>query len=252
MLIRTTPQKSQLPSVYRYTAGQSISFKRDVAIMYGYTSFQVLLVGAGGGASGATNVSPYRYQSGGGGGSSKLVSGLLSSLSAITTGLVGFAGSNYNTASNPSGAGGRGQNTTFGPWTAYGGFGGKSAHTSSIANKGGEGSNPDGSAGPLGGGEGAFLPTAGSWNAGTGEGSGGGGGAGAGQLDGFQVGAAGAGGAYLCPGQTSAGYDSAHGGGGGGACLTPLSGIANDYAGCGYFSTGSNTSSGGAVVIKLS
>lgn len=253
MLIRTRLQKSQYPNIVRWIGvGQAISFNRDIALMFGYTSFQALLVGGGGGSSGATNVSPYRYQSGGGGGSSKLVSGLLTSLSPITTGVVGSGGTNFFASQNPSGAGGRGGNTTFGPWTAYGGYGGKSAHTSSVANHGGEGANPDGSPGPAGGAEGASYPVAGSWNATTGEGSGGGGGAGAGQLDTFQVGAAGAGAAYLAPGQTSAGYDSLHGGGGGGCCLAPLTGIADEYYGCGMFNTGNHTTNSGALVIKLS
>lgn len=250
MLIAMKPQKSQLQSVFKYTAGQSISFKRDVAIMYGYQNFDAMLVGGGGGSSSvATGPTPDRYQNGGGGGSSKLVSGLLSSLSAVVTGVVGWYGANALTNGAASTAGGRGENTTFGPWTAYGGYGGKAA-SSAVANRGGEGANPDGSAGPAGGAEGSSAPVNGSWNAGTGEGSGGGGGAGAGPLDLYQVGGSGAGGAYLCPGGDSAAYDAAHGGGGGGASVTPLTGVPNDYYGTGRYDQENQI--GGVVVVKLS
>jgi hypothetical protein len=240
------PDKSQFPSVHRFTTPGSSSFtKRDHAIMFGYKTYQALVIGASGGPSGSTNVSPNRDCSGGGGGSSKLVSGNLTGLAtsiAVTVGAQGSSGAN----GNPSGAGGRGGNSTLGALaTGWGGYGAYSAHTSSVANKGGEGANPDGSKGPAGGMEGVQNPSAGSWNSGTNEGSGGGGGSGSGQLAPEEAGGNGSGSSYLAPGESANG---SRGGGGGGASATPLTGVAGEYYGTGNWSGKGN----GAVIIKLS
>lgn len=247
MLMAMRVDKSQMSPIYRYTSPVTTAFTdRDKAIMFGYTSYQALLVGGAGGRSGTATGSPNRYGSGGGGGSSKLISGSLSSLAAsepITVGSMGTFGADGST----SGAGGRGGNTTFRGFTAWGGYGGYSANTPDVANKGGEGANPDGSKGPTGAWEGVQYAGNGTWNSTTLEGSGGGGGSGSGQLDSAHDGGSGAGGAYSAPGEAV--LSGVYGGGGGGANEKPLTGV-DGYHGSGW---GRGQAIGnGAVIIALS
>lgn len=269
MLIRTRLQKSQIPSIYKFTANGSFT-ARDIALMYGYKNYEVLAVGAAGGRSGGyihLGALYYVDPNGGGGGSSKIVSGLLSSLAASTAVVVGAQGSTGADGNEAiSGGGGRGGNSSFGALvTGYGGYGATPVGPGAINSgygQGGAGANPDGSSGPAGGyspdpnAPSFVAPQNGSWNAANKEGSGGGGG--------FSFGAysnqAGTGGT----GAVGSGYDSAgenwnipvpgtnqssyYGGGGGGCNIAPFTGGAFEEYGAGWH----HGRGGGVVVVKLS
>lgn len=244
------PQKSQLTSLYKYTAPGAATFAlRDKALMFGYKTYQAMVVGAAGGRSGtATGATPDRYGSGGGGGSSKLISGTLVSLPTSVAITVGAAGTTGTTGA-ASGAGGRGGHSTFGALASgYGGYGGKAA-SSSVANKGGEGGDPTSAAsvGPQGGMAAVQYPSEGAWDDALNVGQGGGGGAGADPLDAPQDGGGGSNGSgYYAPGETV--QTTNYGGGGAGANIAPITGGAAEYYGTGW-----NTGHGnGVVVVKLS
>lgn len=271
MLMAMRLQKTQLTDALKWTSGVA-TFKRDPYLMAGYRNFDVMVVGGSGGRAGyAMNpwndpqlgpMKDYWYGAGGGGGSSKRVLGSLSDLATSIDISVGAAGSNGANGTNTSGDGGRGGNSTFGGVAiAYGGYGGYGAvmgtYSWSKISVGGEGANPDGSKGPLGGFKSGTnrSPGIGTWDNVLMEGSGGGGGNGANTTYSSgsytyppQAGGGGANGAdgYLAAGEAI--QSTYYGGGGGGANIKPHTGGSNEDYGSGY----NHGRGGGVVSLKLS
>lgn len=135
MLMTMRPTKDQFnePLIYKFdTPGAVIFDKRNRAMMFGFETYEALLVGAAGGYSGYGQSDSYigtytAYQGGGGGGGSLRLMGTLKSLSAVESlsiGAVGSAGANA-TNNGQAGNGGTGGSTTFKGHSAYGGAGGK-------------------------------------------------------------------------------------------------------------------------------
>lgn len=131
MLITMGLDKSQVPDEQTYT--QNGTFNRDLAIMAGYTDFDVLVVGAGGGASGKANgrttdnKANALYPSGGGGGGAlRRMASLLSLPSSKMSVAVGKAGTDGANSGNgvKAGNGTTGGSSSFNSWVAYGGKGG--------------------------------------------------------------------------------------------------------------------------------
>lgn len=135
MLMTMRPQKDQFtdPLVYKYTAAGSFD-KRNKALMFGFTQYDAILVGAAGGYGGQATSSSYiatytAFRAGGGGGGMLRLQDSLAKLALsepITVGAVGAAGAN-STNDGQAGNGGNGGTTTFKGQSAYGGGGGKGA-----------------------------------------------------------------------------------------------------------------------------
>lgn len=254
--------KSQVgPSVIKYTASGS-TFKKSLYAMALFTKYDVLIVGASGGRSGRaggviSGRTVYVYPAGGGGGQSKLVSGLLKDLPASVSPTVGVQGGNgadigATTTSTRAGTGGTGGSSTWNGVTAVGGAGGVGGSVYST--------NPDfidSSVGGMGGGQTAVQ--SGTWYdaANPKYGTGGGGGRGEqydsawggpqGVVQAGLFGAAnGAANAYKADGEAV--QQSYYGGGGGGCNIAPITGGPAEVYGTGY-NTGHG---GGVVVVKLS
>ena len=268
------PQKTQLTSLYKYTAAGSTFFNNKIrALMFGYTDYDVLVVGASGGRSGyvqvtffdstlGQNVTTTMYGCGGGGGASKRLVGKLTDLpdsSVVEVGLLGTTGADQ-VGANKTSIGGVGGSSSFNGEAVEGGQGG---HTGTIQSsgamtyysEGGAGGSPTGASRPLGGQAiSGRAPAAGTWDSGNDYGFGGGGGIGRvnthyGIASEVQAGAAGA--SDGSSGFTSAGEaaQSTAGGGGGGANVSPITGGAAEYYGSGWNTAAKRN---GAVVVKLS
>ena len=127
------------PQVLRYAANQN--FDAQYYLDLGYTHFEVICIGAGGGRGGGidtagTGTLIRNYGGKGGGGGFHRVRGLLSALPAACPIVVGAAGTNApDQASNPTLTvdGGDGGGSTFNDTTcrASGGKGGKRAQSNS-------------------------------------------------------------------------------------------------------------------------
>jgi hypothetical protein len=278
MKIAMRPQKTQLQSLYKFTAPGTGTFsKRNIAIMLGYKNFDVLVVGGAGGRSGISSGFAYDGNSismgsnGGGGGGSKRVTDALANMPTsvnYTVGALGTPGTNVGVTvsptSKPECKGGDGGDSSFGTIAVAGG--GKGGNPVACWSNGGISATTGGGVGgtstgsPAGGAGGItddppYTPSsAGVWNDSVKAGSGGGGGSGRDRWNGATTygptpasagSSSGAAGAYSAPAEASPIGDS--GGGGGGCNLAPLTGT-NQYAGSGW----NNGLGNGAVVLKLS
>lgn len=273
------------PLVVTFTVSQTfdISFYRDI----GYTHFEVICIGAGGGQGGGINTNNTgtlirNYGGAGGGGGFHRVKGLLDILPSLVPIVVGVGGTlGTEHASDPAQTtdGGDGGYSSFNGTTcrASGGKGGKKVTTNSLTlwtfadgGQGGIGDSITAGGGGLGGTKNAGMPeTAGAdgllvGNIGAG-GGGGHGGVGKYGTPPTTIFAANTGGrgAYNVGDLSVAGYTSYPGfcpnlgvvnkiliipGGGTGAKATPLNGLPKQY---GYASASRNPGQPGVVVVRL-
>jgi hypothetical protein len=273
MLAAMRPQKTQIADLYKYNAGAGQSFsRRDLAIMFGYTDYDVLVVGGSGGRSGyvqvtffdstlGQNVTTTMYGCGGGGGASRRLTGKLLDLPASVAVEVGAQGSTSadQVGANKTSIGGVGGSSSFNGVAVEGGQGG---HTGTIQSsgamtqysEGGSGGSPTGASRPLGGqAVTSRAPAAGTWDTVNNYGFGGGGGIGrvnthygiASEVQAGAAGASGSGDTFKASGEAA---QSVTGGGGGGANDAPVTGGAAEYRGTGW-----NSGNGqGIVALKLS
>lgn len=141
-------QKNQIPGGAAlqlvYSGAQSNTFDKTPYVMAGYENFDILIVGAAGGASGAaygnTSSSIKMSGSGGGGGGSLRLQGKLNTLpilSPIVVGGPGSVGADSGIRSK-AGNGGGGGYSAFGSYNAYGGGGGIGADWDLIDFGGGD------------------------------------------------------------------------------------------------------------------
>lgn len=164
MRLNKTQVKSQI--VYESSA----TFDRRPAIMAGYKTYDVIIIGGAGGKSGdalCSKGASYRQDSnaGGGGGTLKLRGNLLdlADLTSIGVGVGGSIGA--NSANNQkAGDGGNGGTSSFGVHRAYGGSGGIGSRYASngMVNEQGSGGLGGTNSAMLGaGGVGGFPPMVG-------------------------------------------------------------------------------------------
>jgi hypothetical protein len=134
------PQKTQLPSVYKWDGPVLTSWNNGLHMIAGYRTYEAMVVGAAGGRSGTSSGKQNNGQTirsdaaGGGGGGAHKVSGNLADL-PVTVGVIagqaGGDGADHTTAS--SGRAGDGEDggiSSFGGVAqATGGYGGEGGYT---------------------------------------------------------------------------------------------------------------------------
>lgn len=262
MLMR--PSKTQFPSVLKFTAPGNFAFKRDLYIMAGYQTYDVMCVGGAGGRAGKSQNgnSNVAFGCAGGGGGSIRGGGTLQSLADVVNGQVGAAGSDgADKGNNVVGGSGLGGGASFfNLFNAGGGnpgTGGKintsnGTHDQGVGGDGGSNNGPYGVKG-LGGGDtrgsSNSQATDGTWV--TSGGCGGGGGPAQVKLDGVirynaYPGGDGSLGNVDVEHAGEAPINQ-HGGKAGGASIKPITGVSEFY---GSFAVGANEQ--GVVAIKLS
>ena len=238
-------------------------------MMFGYTDYDVIVVGAAGGRGGKLvgsggGLTQTSYGSGGGGGASKRRQGKLIDLSpnvSVVVGAVGAKGPDVTGGGTIVSVGAAGGLSSFGSLSAEGGLGGDSGRIvggSTFSYPiGGAGGSPTGSSRPVGGINGSQAPGIGTWDDVLQQGSGGGGNSGrlTQNIGNPEILAAGAGAAgsestgnpYRSSGEAV--QSVSYGGGGGGANIAPITGDVAEYYGSGWNNPATRN---GVVVVKIS